>query len=130
MADRRGEKIGWIGGWLGGFLWVVLLAIVFLVQGKLIPGAAGLVLAAVGAFAIVVGAPWKHPETPYWKLMIPVYALFFLCVAWGVWAYGGASGLGLSLWSVFLLLPILTPFGTVGRQRWRDRESRAANPGD
>jgi hypothetical protein len=123
MDARRGEKIGWIGGWLGGFLWVVILAIVFLVQGKGMPGVLGLVLAAMAVLVIVAAAPWRHPDTEYWKLMIPVYVLFFLCVGWGVWTYGGASGLGLSRWSVFLLLPILTPFGTVGRQRWRDREA-------
>jgi len=124
MADRRGEKIGWIGGWLGGFLWVVILAIVLLVQGRSVSGVVGLLLAAAGVLVIVVSAPWRHPATPYWKLMLPVYVLFFLCIAWGVWTYGGASGLGLSRWSVFLLLPILSPFGTVGRQRWRDREGR------
>ena len=122
MADRRGERIGWTGGWLGGFLWVVALSAVFFVQGKLMPAALGLVLAGVAVLVILATAPWAHPETPYWKLMLPVYALFFLCVAWGVWSYGGASGLGLSAWSAFLLLPVLSPFWTAGRRRWRDGE--------
>ena len=34
MADRRQEKIGWLGGWAGGFIWVVILAVMLLVQGK------------------------------------------------------------------------------------------------
>lgn len=112
--------MGWIGGWLGGFIWVVILSIIFLVQGQTTAGVLGLALSCVAVVVIMMCAPWKHPNTPYWKLMLPVYALFFGALAWAVWSYGGTEPLGLSLWSAFLLLLLLLPFATAGRRRWND----------
>ncbi|MEI8183138.1 MAG: hypothetical protein WCG29_10590 [Desulfomonile sp.] len=34
MANRLGEKAGWIGGWCGGFLWVLLLSVMWVVKGR------------------------------------------------------------------------------------------------
>ncbi len=124
MVDRRGEKIGWIGGWLGGFIWVVILSIVFLVQSKLILGSIGLLLAGVAVVTILASAPWKHPDTFYWKLMTPVYVLFVASVAWAVWTAGGLKPLGLNPWNGFLILPIMIPFWTTGRRRWVDGDPR------
>jgi hypothetical protein len=120
MANRAGEKFGWIGGWLGGFLWVVIMSVVFVAQQKPIQGVIGLVVAGVAVVAITTCAPWKHVNTPYWKLMLPVYATFAGSIIWALWSVGGASGLGLNWWSAFLVLPLLIPFGTVGKRRWSD----------
>lgn len=120
MADRAGEKLGWTGGWLGGFLWVLLLSIIFVVQGRVTPGVLGLLLVAAAVLLVLVGAPWRHPDTPYWKLMSPVYLAFFAALGWACWSSGGVQELGLSGWSALLLLPLMIPFWTVGRRRWND----------
>jgi hypothetical protein len=123
MARRSGEKVGWIGGWLGGFIWVVILSVIFLVQGKLTSGVMGLALFCAAVVCILVGSPWRHPETLYWRLMIPVYVVFFGSIAWMVWSSDGPESLGLNWWNAFLLLPLLMPFWTAGRRRWSDVES-------
>jgi hypothetical protein len=120
MANRAGEKFGWIGGWLGGFIWVVILSVIFLVQGRLIEGSCGLALFSLAVAVIIAGAPWRHPGTPYWKLMLPVYAAFSGSIVWMLWSYGSAKELGLNWWHAFALLPLLIPFQTVGRRRWDD----------
>jgi uncharacterized protein (DUF952 family) len=119
MSTRGGEKAGWSVGWAGGFLWVGILAVVFLVQGNTLAGVSGLVLVAVAAAAIGAFAPWRHPDTPYWKLMLPLYALLGLSVAWAVMAFG-AGVIGLTGWSLLAFLPLLIPFGSVGGRRWRE----------
>ena len=116
--DRKGEKFGWIGGWLGGFVWVVILSVIALVQGKMVQGILGLVITGIGVAAILWSAPWRHPDTPYWKLMLPVYVAFFGAVGWASRAGGGPKALGLNGFSVFLVLPLLIPFATAGGRRW------------
>jgi hypothetical protein len=118
MSDRRGEKIGWIGGWLGAFCWVVILAIVFLVRGNLPAGAAGLVLAGAAFLLVVLVTPWRHPRTPYWQLMAPLYVVLLLAVAWTVWAFGGMEASGWRWWHLAWMLPVLGPLLTIGRRRW------------
>jgi len=119
MKKRTGEKLGWIGGWTGSFLWVGILAVVFLFQGKTASGIAGLVLfagAMAGAFFL---APWQHPSTRYYKLMLPFYGLFAVSAAWAVWAFGGLGQAGFELWNLLLFLPLLGPLFTMGSKTWQ-----------
>lgn len=118
MEQRRGEKIGWIGGWLGGFVWLAALAVVFLVQQRWLPGVVGLSLFGLAVVVIWYCAPWRHPDTVYWKLLLPVYALFFGAVAWAVWAYGGLKVVGVEGWHVLWFAPMLLPFFTNGKRSW------------
>lgn len=120
MKGRTGEKIGWTVGFSGAFLWVVILSLIFLIQNRLAQGLSGLLLFGLGALSILFFAPWRRPSTPYWKLMVPIYALFFGAVVWAIWAFGCARDPGLSWWSLFLLLPMLLPFGTMGKKTWND----------
>lgn len=120
MGRRTGEKVGWTVGWLGGFLWVVILSVIFLIQRKLFAGAIGLALFFAAVAVIVAGAPWRRPRTPYWKLMVPVYLVFFASIGWMVRASGGPESLGFNWWQSFLLLPLLMPLATAGRRRWAD----------
>lgn len=124
MAGRTGEKVGWIGGWLGGFIWILILCIVFLIQGKQTEGLIGLLLLLLGVLLVLVCAPWKHPTTCYWKLMLPIYALLIVSFLWALQSSGGAEKLGLGWWSLSWFLPLLIPFGTVGRRRWSDFEAQ------
>jgi hypothetical protein len=120
MANRLGEKVGWVGGWSGGFIWVFIFSVIWLVKGKMTEGVTGLVLVCFAVVLIIATAPWKHPNVPYWKLMSPVYVVLGISVAWAVWSFGGGKEIGLTWWSIWWVLPILIPFGTVGRRRWND----------
>ncbi len=77
MNDRKQQKFGWIGGWLGGFIWVLILSIIFLVQGKGVQAWIGLAITFSAVIVIVYSSPWKHPRTMYRLLMMPIYVLFF-----------------------------------------------------
>jgi glucose dehydrogenase len=129
MGRRLGERAGWIGGWTGAFLWVLILAIVWLVQGKTPEGLSGLALVCLGALIIFATLPWKHPKTPFWKLMLPAYLVLGLSVAWAVWSFGTNES-GLTWWSLLWALPLLIPFGTAGRRRWSDSDPQQTDPGN
>ena len=128
MTSRKGEKAGWIGGWTGGFLWVLLPAGFWIVQGRMAEGFTGLLLAGAAVVVVLSTAPWRHPEQPYWKLMLPVYFLLGICVLWAALSSGGFAALGLNWWSAWWLMPLLFPFGSVGRLRWNDRERTDSRP--
>ncbi len=118
MKGRTGEKIGWIGGWLGGFIWALVLAVVFLYQERWLEGILGLALVALAIFIVRHFAPWRHPVTAYWKLMLPVYLVFVATAAWAIAAYGGFGILGLSWWHFSWTLPFFMPLFTAGRRTW------------
>lgn len=121
MQERSQEKFGWIGGWLGGFIWVFILSVLFLVQGKAAQAAIGIVITCLACAVIVFLSPWRNPRTPYRKLMVPIYLLFLVALAWGVWSFGDLRQMGInSWWAVLILLPVLVPFWTVGSRRWDD----------
>jgi len=121
---RKGEKIGWAAGWMGGVIWVIILSMIFLVQGRWLIAVLGLLIVVAAALAILLCAPWRYPNTPYWKLMLGPYAVFFISVAWAVWAYGGIYGLGLNWWNFLWLLPVLIPFGTLSKRKWSDFDGK------
>ncbi len=121
MQERKGEKIGWIGGWTGGFIWLVLLSVLWLAQGKMRLATAGIGLVALAMLCMILLAPWKHPETKYWKLMLPLYAVLMTAVVVVVWLEGGPARLGLSGWSLLACLPLFLPFLTAGRRTWTIR---------
>lgn len=124
-SDRRGEKLGWTLGWFGGFLWVLILSTVWVYKGQAEAGIPGFAIFFLGTAMIVACSPWRHPDTLYWKLMLPVYAAFFLAVAWAIWTVGGFRELGANWWSFSWLLPMFVPFATIGKRRWRDHGESA-----
>lgn len=118
MSTRTGEKIGWTGGWTGSFLWLAVLAVVMFLRSRWFQGAVGLGLLIISAVSVFLFAPWRHPATAYWKLMIPPYVLFFASVAWALWSLGGFTGAGLKWWNLTWILPVLLPFAIIGRRKW------------
>lgn len=130
MEQRRGEKIGWLGGWLGGFVWLAALAVVFLFRQRWVPGVVGLCLFGLAVAVILSCAPWRHPDTVYWKLLLPVYAVFFGAVAWAVWAYGGLKAVGVEGWHILWLAPMLLPLFTNGRRSWNSSVPPDAKPSE
>lgn len=131
MIERKAEKTGWIGGWLGGFVWVLIQSVVFLVGGKTLEGAIGLLISVAACAAILTFAPWKHPGTRYRRLMLPLYLLVIGAVVWGVWALGGPRQLGIhSWWSLWLLIPVMMPLWSVGNRRWKDMNAQPLHTAD
>ena len=118
MKDRTGEKVGWIGGWSGGFIWLLILSGIWLIKGQLKTALAGITLVAAAAFCIFWFAPWKHPTTPYWKLLLPIYAAFFLSICFAA-LFGGFTGFTVDWWSLFWLFPLLIPLVTMGKRTWK-----------
>jgi len=127
-SNRYGEKLGWTAGWIGGFIWVAILSIVFLCQDKIGPGAAGMSLTAAAIIAIFSFAPWRNPSTPYWKLMLAPYAIFFLSIAWAIWSFGGIEPIGFNWWNLLWLIPALSPVGMFCNRRWAESETRQGAP--
>lgn len=119
-TNRRAEKMGWTAGWAGGFVWVALLSVVFLVQGMVWQGLLGMSLTAAAIVSSFSFAPWRHPTTPYWKLMLAPYGIFFAAIAWALWSYGGPGALGLSWWNLLWLIPALGPFGFLSNRTWAE----------
>jgi len=120
MAKRTGEKVGWTVGWLGGFIWMAILAVIFLMQQKWIQGFLGIFLFAIAVASIISFAPWRHPSIPYWRLMIPSYVALLGSVVWAVWSFGGIEKLGFNGMHLLWIVPLLIPFGSVGRRTWND----------
>lgn len=120
MTDRRGERAGWTWGWIGGFLWVAVIALFFLAQGRLVAGGGGLLLFALAVWSTRHFAPWRHPTTPYWRLMAVGYVLLLLCAVWAVGAFGGFAGRGVDGWMLLWLVPMVIPVFTNGRRTWAD----------
>lgn len=128
--NRTGEKAGWIGGWAGGFIWILILAGLFFYRQEFRQGAMGIALTAVAVAAVLYYAPWRHPSTPYWKLMLAPYGLFFIAVAWAAWSFGGIEALGLNWWNLLWLLPALSPFGFLSNRRWVESDAQQGAPPD
>ena len=122
MTQRTGEKAGWIGGWTGSFLWIFILSVIWLFQGHRVNGFSGIVLSAVAMVVIFLAAPWRHPDTPCWKLMLPLYACLFLSAALAFIHYrpfmDQMNENPLSwLWMIVLVIPL----GTMGKRKWNDK---------
>jgi hypothetical protein len=118
--SRKGEKIGWIGGWLGGFIWLLVLSGVWVFQDKLSYAAMGLGLFALALVLIRGLSPWRHPRTKYWKLLLPIYLVFFIAIGLCIYLYGGFEKVGLNRMSFFWIIPCLIPFATIGRRTWSE----------
>jgi len=122
--NRKGEKIGWTFGWLGGFIWIGLLSVVWLFQDRILNGMIAMVLFAAAVAAILVSAPWRHPHTKYWKLMLPMYLMLFASVALYVNLSGGLKIIGMSWTSFFWAIPCLIPLFTLGNRTWNQMASK------
>jgi hypothetical protein len=118
--NRKGEKIGWIGGWHGGFIWLGALSVVWLFQNRIYYGIIGMAIFMVASIAIIAAAPWKHPNTKYWKLMLPIYFLFFISIAFYIFSYGGLESTGMKWTSFFWVVPCLIPIVTTGGRTWKE----------
>ncbi len=118
VRHRRGEKIGWLVGWTGGFAWLAILSVFWLFQGETLHAAAGIGFVMIGGVSVLGLAPWKHPETKYWKLMLPLYGVLMGAAALVIRLEGGIERIGLDGWSLMAFLPLFLPFLTAGGRTW------------
>jgi len=102
---------------------VLILAIIFMAQGKLLEGGIGLFLVAVAAVIITLQAPWRHPTTGYWKLMLAPYGVFLVSVVWVIWSFGGMAEAGLDWWMLVWFLPMMIPLGSLSKKTWSTDDS-------
>ncbi|MBN2565808.1 MAG: hypothetical protein JXB46_08860 [Candidatus Eisenbacteria bacterium] len=120
MNQRSGEKAAWIGGWIGAFIWVLVLAIVLAARGATGDSALGFVLLIAAVLLVVLTAPWRHGRAAYWKLMVPLYIVFFASIVWAFVALDYGGTVGTNWWCFFWVFPLLLPLFTMGRKRWED----------
>lgn len=118
MEARRGEKLGWIGGWLGGFLWTLILGGLWLYQGATLHGAGLLLLGVMSPLAILRNAPWRHPDTPYWRLMLPIYGLLLAGVGLMATRLGDLLPPAQRYSAVGWVVPCMIPLLTLGHRTW------------
>jgi len=104
------------------------VSLVFLFQGKSVQGFSGIALTGIAIASVVFFAPWRFSSTPYWKLMLAPYSLFFLSIVWVIWSYGGLGSAELTLWNLLWLLPLLIPFGSLSTRKWDDFTEKQNNP--
>jgi len=122
FMERKGEKIGWIGGWIGSFLWLGVLACLLLVNGRTPYGLIGIILFCLAVFLIISFEPSKHPETRYWRLMLPMYVLLALSICFSIYAFGGMRKIGLNAFSFLWIVPLFLPMLTMGSKKWNEKE--------
>jgi hypothetical protein len=122
--ERRSEKRGWTLGWSGGFVWVLVLAVLEFIQGSFFSALLNCALIGIALALILTLAPWRYPAQPYWKLMIPIYILFFGAIGFLLVPSSSLMQIRLGPWSIFMLLPLLLPFFLAGRRRWVDNEKK------
>lgn len=127
-SERRlGEKVGWVGGWLGAFSWLLGLALVWFLMGRLLSGMLAIVLFGLAVLLIYQMAPWRRPSTPYYKLMIPLYLAFLGTVFWTYWNLAGLESFPVfvrNLWMWLWIIPCALPFFSIGGRRWVDGEHK------
>ncbi len=117
-TSRRGEKAGWIGGGVGMFLWILTLAAMRFYQGAVLQAALAVLLFTLGLVLLVMLTPWRYPSTPYYKLLLPLFAVFFVGVAWAAWSLSELEPGALRPWHFFWTLPCLLPLFILGRRTW------------
>jgi len=117
-GEDRGRRWGWSLGWFGSFLWIFALSGVWFVHGRTDLGGQGLAVGLLALYAIRHFAPWRHPDTKYWRLLLPLYGLLglaMLVVAQDPEAHLPALSLVPALCSG-LLVPMLI----LGRRSWNE----------
>ncbi len=119
--DERGPRLGWTLGGLGGLLWIPILGVVRLVLGDVIGLVLCLLVFGAGVAYLVLLAPWKHPDTPFWKLYSGLVVIMLVAAA--VLLYRWVPDLQPSVGHVryaFVVLPLFVPAFIHGSKSWRD----------
>ena len=118
-SSDTGPKIGWIGGFLGASLWLVILAVVHLVNGDLRGGLLGLLLYLVCLVCLFSLRPWKYRHTRLWKLYTATLAPLLVAAGWFFWREYALDFSFSSILSAAALISILfLPVILHGHKTW------------
>lgn len=120
--EQRGPKLGWTLGGLGGLIWMALLAVIFLADGMVKAGLLGAGFFLAGCIYLIVFAPWRHPETPLWRIYLGLIGILILAALVLLYSWIQHTGENVAFSWFFLpgLLPLLFPVFTFGRKTWQD----------
>ena len=119
MPENRGAKAGWTWGGIGSIIWILILAIVLLVQGNYLGMVCSVAFFLAGILYVILVAPWKHPNTPFGLiylglLVIILAAAAVLIITW----YPGQAAEFKNLRWLFFVLPLLIPIFIMGKKTW------------
>jgi phosphatidylserine synthase len=117
--ERKGEKLGWTLGWIGAFLWILAFSIMWLFQENFINGFLGLLIFIIAIYCILKFAPWKYPQTKYWKLMLPIYFIFIIGIVFLLIALLTSWKEMIYIQYGFWLIPCFIPLLVLGRKTWQ-----------
>ncbi len=117
MGHREGERWGWILGWSGAFLWLLLLGGFWFFKDEWIAGISAWILVVLAEGAVFFFAPWRHPQTRYWKVLLPLYGVFGAGLMLAI-RFSEPGAVALEGWSYLWVLPMLLPFFIVGSKTW------------
>jgi threonine/homoserine efflux transporter RhtA len=99
-----------------------------LFQNKISEGIIGLAVFIIAIIVISMTAPWKHPNTKYWKLMLPIYSLLTCSIVLYIYLSGGLEIIGLKWTSIFLVIPGFIPLLTAGNRTWNSIANQESSP--
>lgn len=122
--SRKGEKIGWLGGWLGGTIWIMVLPVLLYSRGELLSAVIALVLFCIAMILVPVMAPWRHPQTPYYLLLLPLYAVYLGTLILAIVSLDLFREEHIRPWYFLWILPCFSPLFIMGHRRWTDGESQ------
>jgi len=125
MKERRSwEKLVWTGSWLGSLTWLPLLAfIIWSRHGMNTYSLLVFSLALLAVFLVILLAPWKHPDTSYWKLMLPLYLVIMLGILFTLFFFKAVLGLQ-TLILLPGIFPLLLPLLIIGKRTWSDQDKK------
>jgi hypothetical protein len=116
------SRLAWSVLSVGSISWMLVPAGILFAGGGFIGGVCCLGIFAAGVAYTRAAAPWKHPETPFWK----IYAGLLVFILGGaaaiivLWFPSRLDGLGPV--SPLCVLPLLLPLILGGGRRWGDGE--------
>ncbi len=114
---QKWMKLGWLSFAIAEVVWIVPFSIIWLIHGKYIFGIMGILLFCIALFLISAFVPWKYPNTKFWKLLIPPYAMFIMSIILLLYVLTGFNNLDDIQYGVWLI-PCFVPFFSLGYRTW------------
>ena len=114
----RGIKASWYGGWSGSLLWLLFLSFSHFYHQKYQLGMISFTFFAIGMLSGYKLRPWAHRQTPYWKLLTPIYFIVPGALAWALFTSDKVQFELNNLLLLTALLPILLPLLVLRNRTW------------
>jgi uncharacterized membrane protein YhaH (DUF805 family) len=122
-----GGRAGWLLGGTGGLLWIILLGVMFFVQGNFLAGLMAVILFTLGIAYLFRFAPWKHPQRSIGLLYsgLPFVIILAAAIFIMLWDIPDSEQLDFNRYTLLLFLipgsgALFVPSFTLARKRWQD----------